>query len=70
MQAEAIESDAKETFVFKRPSLYPKQFEAFYTPARYSLIESNTKGGKTSGGITWLLEQALAGKPGRKKSIW
>src|SRR5262245_26440648 len=49
---------------YDRPYLYPKQFAAIYDDHRYSLIEASTKAGKTSGCITWLVEQALAGQAG------
>ena len=44
-------------------ALYPKQFDALYSPARYSVIEGATKSGKTSGCLLWLLDQAFK-KPG------
>lgn len=49
---------------YSRPKLYPKQRRAFYNDCRYSLCEASTKAGKTHGGMSWLLEQALAGKEG------
>lgn len=49
---------------YERPYLYPKQLAAIFEPKRYSLIEASTKAGKTSGCITWLVEQALAGESG------
>lgn len=50
---------------FRRPFLYEKQEKAFYTPARYSMIEASTKAGKTHGAIVWLAEMALTrGKEG------
>src|SRR5499427_7789478 len=51
---------------FRRPRLYPKQLEAIYAPARYSLIEASTKSGKTVGCMVWLTEQAWRGKPGHE----
>ena len=42
--------------------MYPKQIDAIFTPARYSVIEASTKSGKTVGCIIWLFEQALQGK--------
>ena len=48
-----------QTIDFVRPYLYPKQKAAFYTNARYSLIEASTKAGKTHGGIIWLTERAV-----------
>lgn len=49
---------------YDRPPLYPKQLAAIYDPHRYSLIEASTKAGKTSGCISWLVEQALGGEEG------
>jgi hypothetical protein len=52
---------------FQRPSLYPKQEAAIYSPARYACIEASTKSGKTWGCIVWLAEQAIIhGRPGRQ----
>ncbi|GAG11536.1 unnamed protein product, partial [marine sediment metagenome] len=50
--------------VYTRPWLYPKQQEAIFDPARYSVIEASTKSGKTVGCITWITEQAMQGKAG------
>jgi hypothetical protein len=49
---------------YRRPWLYPKQKEAIFDPARYSVVEASTKSGKTAGCLVWLLEQALSGRPG------
>lgn len=49
---------------YQRPFLYPKQKAAIFEPLRFSLIEASTKAGKTSGCITWIVEQALAGQEG------
>jgi hypothetical protein len=49
---------------YERPFLYPKQLAAIYDPHRFSVIEATTKGGKTSGCITWLVELALGGAEG------
>ena len=46
--------------------MYPKQIDAIFTPARYSVIEASTKSGKTVGCIIWLFEQALQGKIGNQ----
>lgn len=51
--------------VWRRPWLYPKQQEAVYDPARYSLIEASTKSGKTAACIVWLIEAAMRGGSGR-----
>ena len=53
-------------FIYTRPTLYPQQEAAIFTPARYSLIEASTKSGKTHGCLAWLFEQAaVQGGPGR-----
>ena len=51
---------------YSRPWMYPKQTDAIFTPARYSIIEASTKSGKTVGCIIWLFEQALQGKDGNQ----
>lgn len=51
------------TAVYQRPWLYDKQTRALFAPERISLIEASTKAGKTVGGIVWLAEQAMRGKP-------
>jgi hypothetical protein len=49
------------------PDLYPKQYNAIYSEARFSFIEASTKSGKTVGCMTWLFEQALRyGKEGQE----
>jgi hypothetical protein len=50
---------------YERPYLYPKQLAAIFEPKRYSLIEASTKAGKTSGCITWIVEQAFGGRAGQ-----
>lgn len=48
------------------PPLYPRQREAIFDAARYSVIEASTKAGKTVGCMAWLLKMAWEhGKPGR-----
>jgi len=49
-----------------RPQLYPRQFQAIYSSARYSVIEASTKSGKTVGCMVWLTEQAWLGKSGHE----
>ena len=51
-------------FAYKRPPLYSKQEQALFTNARYGIVEATTKSGKTVGAIAWLMEQAVAGRPG------
>lgn len=51
--------------VYTRPWLYPKQLEAIFDPARYSVVEASTKSGKTVGCLVWLTEQAMGGRAGR-----
>lgn len=50
---------------YTRPPLYKLQEEALFCPERFSVTEAGTKSGKTVGCLCWLLEQALAGKPGQ-----
>lgn len=47
------------------PRLYPKQHEAIYSPARYTIIEASTKAGKTAGCLVWLLAMAWNGQDGQ-----
>ena len=55
-----------KTVKYVRPPLYPKQREAVFNDARYSLVEASTKSGKTYSALAWLTEQALVyGRPGR-----
>ena len=43
--------------IYRRPKLYPKQTEAFFNDARYSLIEGSTKSGKTVSCMAWLVRE-------------
>jgi hypothetical protein len=52
-------------FEYDREALYDEQFAAMFDERRYSCTEATTKSGKTSAGIIWLGEQALAGTAGR-----
>jgi hypothetical protein len=49
---------------YQRPKLYPKQREFIDCKARYTIVEASPKTGKTVGCMLWLIELALAGKPG------
>jgi len=57
-------------FRIHRPPLYPKQLAAIYEPRRYSLIEASTKAGKTSGCISWIIEQAMTIDRPDGKNFW
>lgn len=47
------------------PKLYAKQYQAIFSPCRYSIIEASTKAGKTAGCLEWLYTYAWNdGKPG------
>lgn len=52
-------------YVYNRTELYPRQEAAMFDEHRYSCIEATVKSGKTSGGIVWIGEKALASRPGR-----
>lgn len=52
---------------WKRPTLYPKQSDAFFNEKRYSLCEATTKAGKTVGGMAWLVERGLRGSKGQNR---
>lgn len=54
--------------VYEPAWLYPKQYDAVFDPARYSLIEASTKSGKTWGCIVWLTEKTMQG--GRGMNYW
>lgn len=55
---------SNRVITYRRPYLYPEQEAALFDPRRYSVIESSTKAGKTSGCIVWQTEQAILGPPG------
>ena len=44
---------------FRRPYLYPKQFDALYSQSRYVLVEASTKSGKTVGSMVRFVEEGL-----------
>jgi len=48
----------------KFPTLYPKQAEAIWSPARYTIIEASTKCGKTAGCLVWLIAMCWKGRQG------
>lgn len=41
------------------PTLYRKQRDVFYSPARIVVCEATTKAGKTVGGLHWLAHHSL-----------
>lgn len=43
--------------------LYPKQYNAFWNDYRVSYIEGSTKSGKSVGGVLWIIDKAVSGKP-------
>lgn len=47
------------------PALYPKQRQAIFNDARYSIIEASTKTGKTASCLIWLADLAFRGRPGQ-----
>lgn len=53
------------TLQYTRPPLYKKQSDAFFNEKRYGFCEATTKAGKTVGGMAWLTERGLRGKPGQ-----
>lgn len=65
-QDDPLESENSfiEKIEFKNSELYPVQFAAVYSNARYSLIEATTKAGKTAGCLVWLMDEAAHGQPG------
>jgi len=52
------------------PPLYPKQYEAIFSPARYSLTEAGTKTGKTLGCAIWMVSEAWANDTHDDVSWW
>lgn len=56
---------APRAVVYKRPYIYPKQFDALFLPVRFAICEASTKCGKTHGCIVWLFEQAAMGQAGQ-----
>ena len=63
--ARAGSGGRKGHIVYKRPFIYPKQFQALFLPVRFAVCEASTKCGKTHGCIVWLFEQAAKGKAGQ-----
>ena len=53
------------TVSFSESNLYPKQREAIFNEARFSVVEASSKSGKTFGCILWLLSKALSGDGGQ-----
>jgi len=53
---------------YTRPTLYPKQFEAIFSPERIAVIEASTKSGKTTGCLVWIVEQTFELREGQ--SVW
>lgn len=47
--------------VYTRPTLYPKQERAIFSPKRWRLCEASTKSGKTVASIAQIIEWALVG---------
>jgi len=52
----------------KMPTLYAKQRQALFGPARIAKIDGSTKSGKTVGAICWQLDQAITHRPGMTHS--
>lgn len=65
--ADIQEKERPKVLKWQRPKLYPKQYNAFYTPKRYSMCEATTKAGKTVGGMSWIVERGLKGKAGQNR---
>lgn len=51
---------AVRTIRVQGPTLYPKQHEAIFSPARHVFIEASTKAGKTVGCLTWQAHRVCA----------
>jgi hypothetical protein len=54
------------TIRYQRPNLYLKQERAIFSPKRYAVIEGATKSGKTVACLSWIIEQAIRGRPGQQ----
>ena len=54
------------TIRYQRPNLYSKQERAIFSPKRYAVIEGATKSGKTVACLSWIIEQAIRGRPGQQ----
>jgi phage FluMu gp28-like protein len=50
---------------YNRPQLANYQLDALFNDARYGIVESSTKAGKTAACLVWIIEQALQGKSGQ-----
>jgi len=64
-----VTSSTTEEITYVRPSLYPKQEDALFNEARYSIVEASTKAGKTVGCLAWIVEQAAL-KGGPNRNFW
>jgi len=53
---------SEKIYHYVRPKLYPKQYDAFFCPQRYSIILGSTKSGKSVAGLAWLFERAISKK--------
>jgi len=50
---------------YNRPQLANYQLDALLNDARYAIVESSTKAGKTAACLVWIIEQALQGMSGQ-----
>jgi len=62
----ATRSQPAKRWTYTRPKLAKYQLDGLFHDQRYGVIEATTKAGKTVGCMAWLLEQAVAGKPGQE----
>lgn len=62
-----LQPQRPKTLTWKRPDLYPKQYDAFFNTKRYGFCEATTKAGKTVGGMSWLVERGLKGTAGQNR---
>ncbi len=54
-----------KTAHYQRPALAGYQLDALFNDARYAIVESSTKAGKTAACLVWIIEQCLEGKTGQ-----
>jgi phage FluMu gp28-like protein len=58
-------NENKISIRYNRPALANYQLDALFNDARYAIVESSTKAGKTAACLVWIIEQALQGKSGQ-----
>lgn len=69
-RADLVPTEDIEQLEYVRPPVYQKQYNAFWSDDRISMIEGSTKSGKTFGSMAWLLEQTLLRAGRGENTLW